>query len=239
MPSRLYRLLQSLLLIALCVFLAEKAISGKLTWYINLRFIPLTIVGVVLLAIMAQAVFNGTRDKENDHVHDHAAPGGLLILMIPVLVGVLLPARPLDAAAVDSKGITVNAPLVASNSTGQQFQAAADQRNILDWIRIFEYESDLSPYLGQGANVIGFVYYDDSLPENQFLVSRFVITCCAADGFALGIPVEWEGKRFEENAWVTVKGPVQATEWNGHKTPLILAEAVELTRAPEQPYLFP
>jgi uncharacterized repeat protein (TIGR03943 family) len=237
MPTRLYRLLQSLLLIALCIFLAEKAISGKLTWYINLRFLPLTLVGIVLLAVMAQAVFRHSRNKEEDH--DHVVPGGLLVLLIPVLAGVLLPARPLDAAAVDSKGITVNAPLVSSSSTGQQFEAAADQRNILDWIRIFEYETDLSSYLGQEANVIGFVYYEDNLPENQFLVSRFVITCCAADGFALGLPVQWEGETFEENTWVRVKGPVQATDWNGQKTPLIVAESVEITRAPEQPYLFP
>jgi uncharacterized repeat protein (TIGR03943 family) len=239
MPSRLYRLLQSVLLIALCIFLAEKAISGKLTWYINLRFLPLTIIGVVLLAIMAQAVFNGSRDKWADHEHVHTLPGGLLILMIPVLVGVLLPARPLDASAVDSKGISINAPLVSANTAAQQFESAPDQRNIMDWIRIFAYESDLSPYLNQQANVIGFVYYDDSLPEDQFLVSRFVITCCAADGFALGIPVKWKGERFEENDWVTVKGPVQQTEWNGQKMPLILAESVEITRAPEQPYLFP
>lgn len=239
MPSRLYRLLQSVLLIVLCVFLAEKIISGKLTWYINLRFLPLTLIGVVLLAIMAQAVLNGTRAKQDDHEHVHALPGGLLILMIPVLVGVLLPARPLDATAVDSKGISVNAPLVSADTSAQQFEAAPDQRNIMDWIRIFAYESDLSPYLGQRANVIGFVYYDESLPENQFLVSRFVITCCAADGFALGIPVDWEGEALEENTWVTVKGPVQATEWDGQKMPLIVAESVEITRAPEQPYLFP
>jgi uncharacterized repeat protein (TIGR03943 family) len=239
MPSRLYRLFQSLLLIALCIFLAEKAVSGKLTWYINLRFLPLTLIGVVLLAVMAQAIFKYARDEKDDQEHVHAMPGGLLILLIPVLVGILFPARPLDAAAVDSKGISLNAPLVSSNSTGQQFEAAADQRNILDWIRIFNYESDLSSYAGQRANVIGFVYYDESLPEGQFLVSRFVITCCAADGFALGIPVAWDGGAFEENTWVQVKGPVQVTEWNGQKTPLILAESVETTRAPEQPYLFP
>ena len=87
--------------------------------------------------------------------------------------------------------------------------------------------------------MIGFVYYDESLPENQFLVSRFVITCCAADSFALGIPVEWNGSELKENDWVQVKGPVQVTEWNEQKMPLILAESIEKTRAPDQPYLFP
>ena len=237
MSSRLYRLLQSVMLIILGIFLAEKAISGKLAWYINLRFLPLTVVGIVLLAFLAQAVFRHMRNNEVDH--DHVVPGGLLILIIPVLASIFLPARPLDSIAVDSKGISINAPLVSANSTEQQFEAAADQRNILDWIRIFNYESDLSSYAGQQANVIGFVYHDESLPENQFLVSRFVITCCAADSFALGIPVEWSGDMFKENDWVQVKGPVQVTEWNEQKMPLILAESIEKTRAPDQPYLFP
>jgi len=239
MSPRLYRLLQSLLLVALSVFLAGKVIGGKLTWYINQRFLPLTLIGVILLATMAEAVFRPARNKGAAQEHVHILPGNLLILLIPVLLGMLFPARPLDAIAVDSKGIVVNAPLESSDGVERQFEAAADQRNILDWIRIFNYENDLSPYLGQQANVIGFVYYDERLPENQFLVSRFIITCCAADAFAIGVPVEWNGEEFDENTWVKVKGPVQVTEWNDQKTPLILAESVEITRAPEQPYLFP
>jgi uncharacterized repeat protein (TIGR03943 family) len=239
MSTRLYRILQGSLLIVLCVFLAEKAISGKLSWYINLRFLPLTLIAMLLLALMALAVFKRARDNQAGGEHIHAAPGRMLVLLIPVLVGVLLPARPLDATAVDSKGITANAPLVSADETGGKFETAPDQRNILDWIRIFSYESDLSPYIGQRAEVVGFVYYPEGFPENQFLVSRFVITCCAADGFALGIPVEWDGIEFEENSWVIVEGPVQVTEWNGQVSPLIIAESVQPTTAPEQQYLFP
>ena len=125
MSSRLYRLLQGVMLIILGIFLAEKAISGKLTWYINLRFLPLTIVGIVLLAFLAQAVFRHMGDNEVDHDHVHVVPGGLLILIIPVLVGVLLPARPLDSIAVDSKGISINAPLVFK----KPFVASIDVRS--------------------------------------------------------------------------------------------------------------
>jgi len=239
MSPRLYRLLQSLLLVALSVFLAGKIIDGKVTWYINQRFLPLTFVGIILLAVMAQAVFRQARNKENAQEHTHILPGNLFILLIPALLGTFLPARPLDATAVDLKGITTNAPIVSSDGAERQFEAAADQRNILDWMRIFNDENDLSSYLGQQAHVIGFVYYDEYLPDNIFLISRFIITCCAADAYAIGIPVEWNGEVFDENTWVKVKGQVQYTEWNDQKLPLILADSVEITEVPGQPYLFP
>mgnify|MGYP002713067449 CR=1 FL=1 len=239
MSPRLYRILQSLMLVGLGAFLAVKIVSGSLTLYINQRFVTLTSVGVLLLTIMVLALLKRIYDDHTNSEHIHAAPEGLALLLIPVLMGVLLPARPLDAAAVASKGITVNAPLISAYADGAQFEAASTQRNILDWIRIISYESDLSPYLGQQAKVTGFVYYPDGLPQGQFFISRFVVTCCAADGFALGVPVEWNGQVFEENDWVIVEGPVQVTEWNGEKIPLIIAESVQLTDEPEQPYLIP
>jgi uncharacterized repeat protein (TIGR03943 family) len=236
----MYRSFQALLLIGLSFFLIEKIYSGKLSWYINLRFAPLTLVGIVLLAAMGQAVFQQKRDSASDHDHEHASSANLWILLIPLLVGVLIPARPLDATAVGSKGVNTSAPLIASGSYAQQLELAPDERNILDWIRIFNFESDLSPYLGQTANVIGFVYHDERLPAGQFLISRFAIACCAADAFAVGIPVEWaDAGALQENSWVQVKGTVQASELDEHKIPLIVATSVEITRPPDQPYLFP
>jgi uncharacterized repeat protein (TIGR03943 family) len=234
----MYRLFQGLILIALSLFLAGKLIDGKLMLYINLRFLPLTIIGIALLAMLAQMVFRNSRKLENEH-QTHGSATNLLILLIPVLIGVLFPSRPLDSSAVDAKGVNASAPLIA-NSKSTQFETTADQRNILDWLRIFDYEKDLTPYLNQEAKVTGFVYHDDRLTKDQFLLSRFVISCCAADAFAIGIPIQWSGANsLQENIWVEVQGPVQATEFNDQKTPLVIANRVETIREPEQPYLFP
>lgn len=242
MPERMYRAFQALLLMALCLFLTDKVISGKLAWYINLRFLPLTILGIILLAAMAQTIFQTRRNagKNRHDDHDHSMPAGnLLMLLIPLAIGVLIPARPLDSTAVSSRGVSLSAPLVASDSEGRQLELAPDQRNILDWIRIFNYEGDLTPYLDQPAHVLGFVYHDQRLPDGQFLLSRFIISCCAADGFAIGIPVQWDDPDLRENTWVQVRGPVQVTELEGQRLPLILAESVVEVPAPDQPYLVP
>ena len=108
-------------------------------------------------------------------------------MLVPLLIGVLIPARPLDSSALATKGFNTNAPLVSADSSAQLFETDSEERNVLDWLKLFNYERDVSQFFGQKASVIGFVYFDEALGENQFLVSRFVVSCCSADAFALGM----------------------------------------------------
>ncbi|MBK8619249.1 MAG: hypothetical protein IPN96_19550 [Anaerolineales bacterium] len=88
--------------------------------------------------------------------------------------------------------------------------------------------------------MIGFVYFDESLGKNQFFVSRFVVSCCAAEWFC-----DCNGWRMaaslhdKQDSWVLVKGTIKSITINGQTVPLILAESVQAVPAPEQPYLFP
>ena len=250
MPQRLYRSLQALLLLALFLFLMGKVFSNQLTWYINLRFVILTQIGIIFLAILAQRLFKEVRqsrksdpDEEDDHEHDHdhaPSPMNLWIMLIPLLIGVLIPARPLDASAVSAKGLTTSSPLISSASSSRVFETESEQRNVLDWVKLFYFETDLTPYIGQKASVIGFVYHDESLRDGQFFVSRFILSCCAADGYAVGMLVEsTKGESFEEDAWVKVTGPVDMITFDERPIPLIRAEAIEIVPQPDQPYLYP
>ncbi|HUI89930.1 MAG TPA: TIGR03943 family protein [Anaerolineales bacterium] len=245
MSIRSYRFLQAFILFALVVFIGFKLISGTLSLYINIRFMPLTLFGIVVLAIMTFIILRLANSESGEHepheaIHQHnLSLSALMILVVPLLIGVLIPAHPLDATAASTRGMNVSAPLVSSSSA-RQFQAAADARNILDWIVIFNSTSDLSPYVGQTARVTGFVYHDPRLPANQFIVSRFVITCCTADASAIGMIVDWnESADLKESSWVEVKGPVQATKLGGLPIPLIEASYVQATPQPDQPYLYP
>ena len=248
MSKRLYQTFQALLLLGLFVFLIGKIISNQLNWYINLRFITLTQIGILFLAVLALTLFMEVRlarthvgDEEHAHDHDHVpAPLNLWIMLIPLLVGVLIPAKPLESLAVSSKGLTSSSALVGSQSSAKPFETESEQRNVLDWVKLFYFETDLSPYKGQKASVTGFVYFDDRLPKGQFFVSRFVITCCAADGYAVGMIVDGaDASSLKQDDWVLVKGPVDAVAFDNGTSPLIHAEAVEPVSQPDQPYLYP
>ena len=60
-----YRTFQALLLLGLFLFLIGKIISNQLNWYINLRFITLTQIGILFLAILALNSFHGSSAQAN------------------------------------------------------------------------------------------------------------------------------------------------------------------------------
>ncbi len=249
MPQRMFRSYQGLLLFGLCLFFVFKAINGQLTWYINVRFIPLTILGMIFLGVLAQTIFSEIRRSrkheqehpEHHHEHDHApSAANLWFMLIPLVIGLLIPARPLDSSAFSTKGFNTSAPLVSSDSSAQIFETESEERNILDWLKIFNFETDVTQFIGQKASVVGFVYFDETLETNQFFVSRFVVSCCAADGFAIAMPVLWEdAATLQQDAWVVVQGTIDTLDLNGQRTPMIVAEAINATDIPAQPYLFP
>jgi len=248
MTLRLYRYLQGFILILTAIFLLQKILSGNLDWYIHQRFMPLTVLSVIVLLVIGVIVFRSGRsaghhehhDHDDEHHHKHhISRWGLVMALLPLLVGVLIPPKPLTSDAITGKGFSSAAP-VASGDSVVQFGQASDERNILDWHRLFSSPDALGAVLGQSANVIGFVYHDPRLKEGQFLVSRFTVICCAADGFAIGMVVNWpESASLPADQWIKVKGVVQSIQLGDQKWPLIEATSVEPIQIPDQPYLFP
>ena len=251
MSLRLYRTFQGVLLLATGIFLAGKVASGKLIWYIHPRFIPLTVIAVAVLLLIGLAVFAaGLRtgkdpglegEVEADPGYEHGgSPWRLVIVTLPLAIGVLIPAHPLTASAMTGKGISSAAPIASGGNATIQFGQAADTRNILQWNGLFNSNADPSSYLGQEANVIGFVYHDPHLKDGQFLVARFALVCCPADAFAVVMVVDWpQGAPLPDNQWVKVKGPVGSVQLNGQTLPSIQAASVDLVDPPPQTYLYP
>lgn len=254
MSLRTQRSLQALILAALGIFLLQKILSGTLFWYINQRFMLLVLAAGVGLLILAQMVFQSLRHKPgapepDDHAaHDHP-PGhaqgtlpvwGLVVVALPVLLGVLIPARPLGTSAIANKGVNTNAPIAAGSGATVTLAIAPENRTVLDWVRVFNYESDPTVFDGQPVDVVGFVYHDPRLPEGQFLVGRFALNCCVADATAIGMAVVWPDEdTLADNSWVRVRGAVWAASLNGKPLPSINAASIEQVAEPEQPYLYP
>ncbi|HVM70373.1 MAG TPA: DUF1980 domain-containing protein, partial [Anaerolineales bacterium] len=178
MSLRIYRYSQSFLLIALGVFLTIKIVSGKLIWYIHPRFIPLTILAVTVLVLIGLVVFRaGNQTGKENNISNEEEPGHehgpstwrLGVIILPLAIGVLIPAHPLTASAMAGKGISSAVPITTAGNATIQFGQQADTRNILQWNDLFNSSTDPSTYLGQQANVIGFVYHDPNLKDGQFL----------------------------------------------------------------------
>jgi putative membrane protein len=258
MSIRAYRTFQGLVLAALSLYLFSRIWNGSVLLYINQRFVWLVVFAAVGLLILSQFMLQNRRTTQDDEDHgqhdhpcehdqacdhhDHGTVSGwnLWWLALPVLLGLLVPARPLGASALATRGITTNAPLAARGSTSTALDLPAAERSVLDWNRTINYASDPYQFNGDPADVVGFVYHDSRLEEGQFLVGRFTITCCVADAFAIGMVVHWpDAGTLPDNSWVRVQGPIEVMETDGQRSATIRAVSVEKIPEPAQPYLYP
>jgi putative membrane protein len=196
-------------------------------------------IGVVIIGFSRLSRFQKNAPDGFDQVSEFPATA-LILLSIPLIFGILVPVRPLSTSSLNTRSIGLSAPASIEDQSVKTMEVAPDDRTVLDWIKIFNYEEDLSSYLGTEANVIGFVYHDPRLEGDRFMISRFVITCCVADAFAIGMAVDWpDSIDLADDTWVNVKGTVDVLTVDGQQVPLIHAQSIVPTQAPEQPYLYP
>lgn len=245
MSQRSFRTFQALLLGALGIFLFSKVMDGRVLLYINQRFVLLVLLGALVLIFLAQLVLRERPAQDMDeleehhdhgHEHDHRSGWGLFLLALPLLIGLLVPERPLGAQALSTRGVNV----FAVGGTSGRLGLPSEQRSILDWLREAADDPSGAAYAGQPADVTGFVFYDPRLGEDQFMIGRFTIACCVADASALGLAAQAAGaENLPANTWVRVRGVMDSTVLDGRTVPLILADSVEEIPEPEQPYLFP
>ena len=235
-------LLRAVLLGAMAAMLLLRLLDGTITWYINARFVPLTVMAVLFLLVMTVVSLVEVFRRLKDRTTTEKIPvWGLILLAVPLLMGWGVQANPLSAAALDTRGFNLGAPssLVAGQSSSG-LETNPDALSILDWVQVAQTQATVGQTYPQEANVIGFVYHSDEFPAQTFMVSRFVVTCCAADAFPIGMLVSWPGGAdLADDTWVQVQGPVSVAELDGYPLPLIEALHAQRVDAPEQPYLFP
>jgi uncharacterized repeat protein (TIGR03943 family) len=241
MTTRLLHALKGLVLIGLALFLTHSIVNGTLLFYINRRFAWLTGVATVLLLLMAFAYQRAGRDGHQHHGHAHGGEGwwiALVLVALPLLLGILVPPQPLGARAAEMRGVNVTGLGLGENES--VLTRAAGERNILDWLRAFGAAGDPAAFAGQEATVTGFVYWEETFAADQFMVSRFVVTCCVADAAVLGLLVSWPNSLdLPLDTWVEVHGTFQPGQATEETMPILQADRVTPATAPAQPYLYP
>lgn len=236
------------LLIGLGVYFVYIIISGNLSNYINARFMWLSYVAAVIFLLLGLSSVLRLRralshDHDDHHTHDHdhhdhdhgaISWGVLAVVAVPLVLGTLIPSRPLGAAAVDGD-------LSASTLGGDSSAVSSippEQRNILDWIRAFNANEDPAAFTGMSVDVVGFVYRNQAYADDQFLVARFTISCCVADSVAIGMPVAWS-EELTPDTWVRVQGQLAPGTFQDEPRAIIQPTSVEIVPQPEHPYLYP
>ncbi|NDJ51722.1 MAG: TIGR03943 family protein [Chloroflexi bacterium] len=244
--------IKALILVLTAAYLTYLLVSGNLFFYIGPRFSWLVILGIGLMVILASSyrlVGPKADDTQpivedvylyNDYLEADRPKTGLVALTLvalPLLLGVTVPARPLDASAVPNRGVSTE---LASADPSQSLTIVAGERNVLDWVRTISNSDDPAALNGEEFDAVGFVYRDTRFGEDEFMVARFTMTCCAADAMAIGVIIRSdEAADFETNSWVRVQGSFTEGDFDGDALPIVSADSIDPANEPEQPYLFP
>jgi len=247
---------KALILLGLALFLYTRLADGTLFFYINQRFMIYTVIaiaGLVLVAISYRPMGRqpapdghaapNEHDAPEPHAHHRLTWAGLALIVLPVVLGILVPPRPLGAAALENREINVVSQprSVLPAAVRAAAQKSSLDRTLLDWLHAFSASPNAArDFAGEPVDVIGFVYHDDRLENNHFMVNRFIVSCCVADANVVTMVVHWpDAATLETDSWMRVEGVLQPGVFDGAPLPILAAQRITPVDMPEQPYLYP
>lgn len=134
----------------------------------------------------------------------------------------------------------IEAPVTLTRVKPQAFRATSntEDKSIIDWIRTLTVYPEPDAYVGQKAKVQGFVIHPPNLPNQYLLISRFIITCCAADVYPVGLPVKLPKNRdaYKPDSWLEIAGEMTTETLAGKRQLTLAAESIKSIDEPKDPY---
>ena len=72
----------------------------------------------------------------------------------------------------------------------------------------------------------------------MFLLTRFVITCCAADVYPVSLPIRITESRanYPQDRWLQIEGQADVETTNGKRQVVIVASNLTAIAEPKNPY---
>src|SRR5215470_17177788 len=142
---RTRRWVQAALLLVMGLYLLDNIVTGKILYYVNDRFVWLSWLATLILVTvgvinviellrepreMADAHSEHDHEDHNhehdhdhhdhghDHEHGHAASWPIIgVIAVPLILGLLIPAKPLGADALSTNGISTTSFSASQSGT--------------------------------------------------------------------------------------------------------------------------
>jgi uncharacterized repeat protein (TIGR03943 family) len=219
-------------------------VTGKLYLLIHPNYMGLTIVagialvlvaglkGVVLLKRRATPVDTG------QHLTVFPPGFGSALLLGVAILGLIVQPRAFASETATQRGI--HDSNIVTRVKPQAFRGSenSEDKSIVDWIRTLTVYPEPDVYVGQKAKVQGFVVYPPNLDNTYLLISRFVITCCAADVYPVSLPVKLTGSReaYKPDTWLEVEGQMITETLAGKRQLTVAATSLKPIPEPKNPY---
>lgn len=205
----------------------------KLSLFLHPDFIPLAFAAAVILLLVTLALLF----QRHSHAHAIGWWRGLL-LIIPIVVVSFVPLRPLSSSTALSRGSNSGVLSIGRKVNSMQFASNPAKRSLYQWVIALNANPEPTHYDGQPVNIKGFVLHDPALPNDQVLLARFIVTCCAADARVLSLPIKKTAVFAEakDDQWFEVKGKMTIIETEGKRSLLVQPDSAQRISEPDDPY---
>lgn len=91
---------------------------------------------------------------------------------------------------------------------------------------------------GKRLEIGGFVTREKGLNNKQFILSRFLLSCCSADALPYGIIVEADqAKKYKNNTWLEIAGTIKLVNYKGQQQLALVPERISPLKKPASPYI--
>jgi putative membrane protein len=221
------------LLTAWAMFFIWLWVTGEMARYLGPRTYWVLQFGAIILAAAAIAHLLALRSLPS---RGRASVGeiiGVVVMLVPILAIVVVPKPELGALAAARKAAGTGVGAVGS------FAPVPDPGRELSFMDIFfaseseDYAAAAGIHDGLEIDLLGFVTHPADTPRGAFELTRFHISCCAADAIPYSVVVEHD-EDFAENTWLEVSGALERRD-SGY---VLVPTTVTLATEPRNPYLY-
>lgn len=236
--------LESCAILAWGITLLKLWLAGQLYLLIHPNYIPLTIIAGLGLTIVGIAeawrVSKRRQVYTNNQQHVTLIKPSLSssLLLIVAIVSLFINPRPFTSEKAIHRGVIDN--IADARTIPQSFRASnrPEERTLVEWVRTISAYPEPDAYKGQKVKLTGFVVHAPDQPDNMFLITRFVITCCAADVYPVSLPVKIAESRanYPPDKWLQIEGQADVDIKDGKRQVVIVASNITAISEPKNPY---
>lgn len=208
-------------------------LSGRSFLYLSDRTDWVVPMGAIILTVaVAGRLWSARGPHPEPLARNDAWRLGAIVLPVVLTVG-------LPAASLGSYATSRRSSFVSSGYTSTAADIESGELSLVDVagaVRSEEAMKALVQRAGSEVSFVGFVTRDAGMPADEFMLSRFLVSCCVAD--ALSVQVRVVGAppgKLAEDDWVRVTGAMYPL---GREV-IVNASEVEPVDRPKRPYLNP
>ncbi len=206
-------------------------VSGRDAFYLSTRTMWVVPVAATLLSAATIGRLATARSRRPEPLGRREL-GVMVAMVVPVLLIVALPPATLGSfsaskrAAFSGAGVEASPSEIASGDLTLVDVAAAQTSP--------EGERALAARAGETVTFVGFVTRYDDTPADEFLLTRYVVSCCVADAMVAQVRVvNVTPGAFADGDWVEVAGSIYPL---GREV-IVDASTVSAVARPPRPYL--